>query len=63
MATTVYKPVHVTTQNSKIYDKVTATIRVSHLLHADEHTVVLINKIKELSLYIQKSRAIIKGKL
>ena len=46
MATTVYKPVHAITKNSKIYDKVTATIRGSYLLHADEHTVVLINKVE-----------------
>ena len=50
MAFTVYKPVPVTTENNKIYDKVTATIRVTanmnYLLHADEDTVVLINKIK-----------------
>ena len=46
MATTVYKPVHVITKNSKIYDKVTATIKGSYLLHADEHTVVLINKVE-----------------
>ena len=44
MTTTAYKSVHVITKNSKIYDKVTATIRGSYLLHADEHTVVLINK-------------------
>ena len=44
MATTVYKPVHVITKNSKIYDKVTATIKGSQLLHPDEHTVVLIKK-------------------
>ena len=44
MATTVCKPVHVITKNSKIYDKV--TIRSSYLLHADEHTVVLINKVE-----------------
>ena len=53
MATTVYKPVHVTTKNSKIYDKITATIRGSYLLHADEHNVVLINKIEYLSLYLE----------
>ena len=52
MATTVYKPVDVITKRSKIYDKVTETIRVSYLLHADEHTLVLINKIEELSLYV-----------
>ena len=46
MATTVYKPVHVITKNSKIYDKVTATIRSSYLLHAYEHIVVLINKVE-----------------
>ena len=63
MATTVYKPVHVTTKNSKIYGKVTATIRGSYLLHADEHSIVLINKKEELGLDIQKSKVIIKGKL
>ena len=46
MATTVYKPVHVTAKSSKIYDKVTATIRGSYLLLADKHTVVLITKIE-----------------
>ena len=48
MTTTVYKPVHVITKNSGIYDKVTATIRGSYLLHADadEHTLVFINKIE-----------------
>ena len=46
MATTVYKPVHVITKNSKTYDKVTATIRGTYLLHADKHTAVLVNKIK-----------------
>ena len=35
MATTVYNPVRVTTKNSKIYHKVTATVRALHLLHAD----------------------------
>ena len=30
-------------------------MRGSYLLHADEHTVVLIDKIEELSLYIQKN--------
>ena len=63
MATTVHKLVHVVTKNSKLYDEVTATIIGSYFLHADEHTIVLINKIKELSLYIQKSKVIIKGKL
>ena len=45
MATTVHKPLLVSTENSKIYDKVTETIRVTaninYLLHADEHTVVV----------------------
>ena len=67
IATTVYKPVTVTTENSKIYGKVTATIRVTtninYLLHADERTVVLISKIKELGRYIQIYEAIIKSKL
>ena len=44
MATAVFKPVDVTTKRSKIYDKVTETIRVSYLLYADEHTLVLINR-------------------
>ena len=44
MATTAYKLVHVITKNNKIYDKVTATIRGSYLLHADEHAAILINK-------------------
>ena len=35
MATTVYKPVHAITKNSKIYDKATATIRGSYFLHFD----------------------------
>ena len=46
MAITVYKPVHVITKNSKIYEKVTAAVRGSYLLHADEHTVVFINKVE-----------------
>ena len=46
MATTVYRPVHAITKNIKIYDKVTATIRGSYILHANEHTVVLIYKLE-----------------
>ena len=46
MTTIVFKPVHGTTKNSKIYDKATETIRVSYLLHADEHTAGLINKLE-----------------
>ena len=46
MANTEYKPPHVITKNSKIYGKATATIRDSYLLHADEHTVVLISKVE-----------------
>ena len=46
MATIVHKPVHVITISSKICDKVTATIKGSYLLHADEHTVVLISKVE-----------------
>ena len=53
MTKTVYKPLHVITKNSKIYDNVTATIRASYLLHADEQAVVLINKIEKLNLYIE----------
>ena len=62
MATTVYKPVHETTETAN-YDKVTTTIRDSYLRDADECTKVFVNKIEELGLYIQKSKAIIKGKL
>ena len=36
MAVTVYKPVHETTKTVK-FGKVTATIRGSYLMHADEH--------------------------
>ena len=61
MPTTVHKPVH-ETKTAK-YDKVTATIRGSYLMHTDEHTKVFMNKIEELALYIHKSKAIIKGKL
>ena len=46
MASTVYGPVYVITKNSKIYDKVTANIRGLYFLHADERTVVLINKVE-----------------
>ena len=46
MATTVYQPVHVIAKNSKIYGKFTATIRGLYLLHANEHIVVLINKVE-----------------
>ena len=46
MATTVYNPVHVTTKNNEIFDKVTATVGGSYLLHADEHNIVLMNKIE-----------------
>ena len=38
--------VHVITKNSKIYDKVTVTIRGSYLLYVDEHILVVINKVK-----------------
>ena len=62
MATTVYKPVHKTTETAN-YDKVTATIRDSCLRDSDEHTQVFMNEIEELGLYIQKSKLIIKGKL
>ena len=54
MATTVYKPVYVTNKTAK-YDKVTAAIKRSYFLHADEHTKAFLNKIGELCLYKQKS--------
>ena len=37
--------------------------KLLHLLHAGEHTLGFINKIKVLALYIQKSKVIITGKL
>ena len=42
MATTVYKPVHETTETTKI-GKVAGTIRGSCLIYADEHTKVFMN--------------------
>ena len=54
MISTVYKTVLVTTKSRKIYHQVTATRRGSDLLHADKHTAVLIIKIEEINLYIQK---------
>ena len=62
MATSVYKPIHETTETAS-NDKVTATIRGSYLMHADKHTKLFMNKIQELGLYIQKSKVIAKGKL
>ena len=62
MASTVHKTVHKTIETAN-YDKVTATIRGSCIRHADEHTEVFKNKIEELGLHIQKSKAIIKSKL
>ena len=62
MSTSVYKPIHETTETTN-NDKVIATIRGSYLMHADEHTKLFMNKIQELGLYIQKSKIIIKGKL
>ena len=37
--------------------------KLLYLLHAGEHALGFINKIKKLALYIQKSQVIIKGKL
>ena len=42
MATTVYKPVHETTETTKI-GKVAGTIRGSCLIYADEQTKVFMN--------------------
>ena len=53
MDITVYNPVPETTKNSKIYEKFTATIKGSYLLHDDGHTAVLINKIEEIGLRVQ----------
>ena len=46
MATTVYKPVHETTETTN-NGKVTGTIRGSYLMYADEHTKVFRNNIEE----------------
>ena len=54
MAVTVYKPAHETTKAVN-YDKFTATIRGSYLMHADEHTKVFMNKMEEPGLNIDKS--------
>ena len=62
MATTVYKPVHETTETAN-YGKATGTIKGSYLMHADEHTKVFMDKIEKLGLCIQKFWEIIKGKL
>ena len=51
MTTTVYKPVHETTETTN-NAKVTGTIRGSYLMHANEHTKVFINNIeKARSIY------------
>ena len=61
MATTVYK--HETTETTN-NGKVTGTIRSSYLMYADEHTKVFRNNIeKTRSIYIQKSKVIIRVKL
>ena len=52
MATTVFKPVHETTETAN-YDKVTGFIRGSYLMHTDEHTIVFMNKIEKAGLYIK----------
>ena len=52
MATTLYKPVHETAEAAN-YGKVSGFIRGSY---ADEHTIVFLNKIEKLGLYIQKSK-------
>ena len=51
MATTVYKPVHETTETTNC-GKVTGTIRVSYLMYFDGHTKVFMNNIeKTRSIY------------
>ena len=51
MATTVYKPVHETTEKAN-NSKVTGTIRGSYLLYSDEHTKVFMNNVeKSRSIY------------
>ena len=46
MVTTVYKPVHETTETTN-NGKVTGTIRGSYLMYADEHTKVFMNNIEK----------------
>ena len=60
MATTVYKPVHETTETAK-YEKV--TMRGSYLMHPDDHTKLFVNKIEKLGLYIKKSMVVLKDML
>ena len=51
MVTTVYKPVHETTETTN-NGKVTGTIRGLYLMYSDEHTKVFINNIeKTRSIY------------
>ena len=45
-ATTVYKPVHQTTETTN-YGKVTGTISVSYLMYVNEHTKVFMNNIEK----------------
>ena len=52
MATTAYKPVHEITKTAN-YDKVTAPIRGSYLMHADADTKVLMDKRRTRSIYIK----------
>ena len=54
MATTVYKPVHETTETAN-YGKYTGTIKGSYLMHVDENTKVFMNKLEKLGLYIKVS--------
>ena len=46
MATTVYKPVHETTETTN-NAKVTEAIIGSYLMYADEHTKVFMNNIEK----------------
>ena len=55
MATTVYKPVHETTERTN-NGKVTGTIRGSYLMYADQHTKVFMNNVEKIrSIYSKVS--------
>ena len=55
MATTIYKPLHETTETTN-NGKVTGTIRGSYLMYADQHTKVFMNNVEKIrSIYSKVS--------
>ena len=55
MATTVYKPVHETTETTNNV-KVTKTIRGSYLMYSDDHTKVFMNNIEKATILCKMFR-------